>query len=153
VRSNYPSSNSYVNSATGSDANSGSSANVAVRTISAAVRLAYQSSSSSSNYGSTIILADGVYRESITLPSAAQTAQTWPIVFRSASGNSNKVSIRCSNQISGASFQLLPPSLASVFSPSAKSQIYTADLAALGWEPTDLLLTRDDYAWCVSENM
>ena len=131
-----------MNSASGSDSNSGASSSLAVKTIATAINLASQSSA-----GSTIVLADGVYRETISLPAATASSGQGPLVFRSASGDSSKVSIRCSNQISGASFQLLPASLAGPFPPAARSQIYTADLSALGWQPTDLLRFRDDSNW------
>ena len=141
----YPSHSIYVDSVSGSDSNSGSSPQSAVQTIAKALSIA-----PTNGQGSTIILANGVYRETITSPNPASMAATGPIVVKSASGDSSKVSIRCSNSIVGSSLKplsSLSTSISSNFQSSAQPNIYVADLASLGWSLKDLLRLRDDANW------
>jgi len=97
--------------------------------------------------GTTIVLADGVYRETIRPPSPATMMQTGQLVFQSASKDNSKATIRCSNSITGTSFKPLTTLSADIqapFAAAARSQIYVADLGALGWTLPDLLRFRDD---------
>jgi hypothetical protein len=135
----------FVDSSIGNDANNGLSQLLPVKTISKALSIA-----PTNGLGSSILLANGVYRETIQSPNPQTMKQTGPLVIKSSSGDSSKTAIRCSNSISGSSFQLvssLSSSISSLFKPSARSSIYMADLTSLGWTATDFLRFREDSRW------
>lgn len=137
----YPKQYIYV-SPTGSDSNNGLSTVTAVKTITKAMTLA-----PSNGKGTTIVVADGVYRETIRPPAPAKMMQTGQLVIQSASKDNSKASIRCSNSIKGTSFTPLTSLSATIqapFAATARSKIYVADLGALGWTLSDLLRLRDD---------
>jgi hypothetical protein len=129
----------------GNDANSGLTQQLAIKTISKALTIA-----PTNGLGSSILLANGVYRETIQSPNPQTMKQTGPLVVKSLSGDNSKTIIRCSNSISGTSFQLvssLSSSISSLFKTSVRSSIYMADLASLGWTTTDFLRFREDSQW------
>jgi hypothetical protein len=137
----YPKQFIYVNPS-GLDSNNGLSTSTAVKTIAKAMTLAPMNGK-----GTTIVLADGVYRETIRPPAPATMMQTGQLVFQSASKDNSKATIRCSNSITGTSFTPLTTLSASIqapFAATARSKIYVADLGALGWTLPDLLRFRDD---------
>lgn len=138
----YPKQFIYVNPSSGLDTNNGLSTATAVKTISKAMTLAPLNGK-----GTTVVLADGVYRETIRPPAPAKMMQTGQLVFQSASKDNSKATIRCSNSITGTSFVPLTSLSATVqapFAATARSKIYVADLGALGWTLPDLLRFRDD---------